>query len=148
MRTSDIPDPVKSVMFGPVAVLIATVVALGVACSREETSVAGETPVARTLDLVATAAEGGIRVTNRNRFDWTDCNVQLNAEPGDQAPWSYPSLAELEAGASAMLAYSDFTHHDLGQFNGERFEGLNYRLLLVTCQTPEGMGFADSQMAE
>ena len=97
---------------------------------------------ASNLRLQAILRGNRISISNRDAFDWQDCNVQINTELRTLEPWEHPSLGLVKAGSSETLFLTGFEREELGgrfvSLDPETAGDFPWKRLILVCQTPQG----------
>jgi hypothetical protein len=97
---------------------------------------------APNLRLEATLRGNRISISNRDAFDWEECNVQINTELRTLEPWEHPILDLVPAGSSKALFLSGFEREELGgrfvSLDPQTAEEFPWKRLILHCLTPKG----------
>lgn len=96
--------------------------------------------VPNTLEMEAEVRGESISVTNRNDFDWSECNVQIDTRLNELDPFEHPIVPLLRSGDSVVLGLHDFERYarTTERLSLEGFQGYPWKRLILVCQTPEG----------
>jgi hypothetical protein len=87
------------------------------------------------LQPAVTVSPGGLRLTNRDRFDWEGVELVLNARAPGEGYTLY--VTRLQAGAQIELPLARFTAPDQQPFDPRTTKAF---LLSLRANTPQGRG--------
>jgi hypothetical protein len=92
------------------------------------------------LEMDAEVRGDSIVVTNRNDFDWSDCNVQIDTRLNELDPFEHPIVALVRSGESVILAIDGFEKHAMTteRLSLETFQRHPWKRLILVCQRAEG----------